>query len=71
MEVPLSKRITAAITAGVAALAMPVPSLGFADKGGVPHSTKPCPTHKHTGKHKGSSHGKKKGAAKGKKCGLK
>jgi hypothetical protein len=67
----MSKRITAAVTAGIAALALSVPSVGFATKGGVPHSTKPCPTHSHSGKHKGSGHGKKKGAGKGKKCGTK
>ena len=65
----MSKRVTAAVTAGVAALALSVPSVGFATKGGVPHSTKPCPAHKHSGKHKGSVNGKKKGASKGKKCG--
>jgi hypothetical protein len=67
----LSKRITAAVTAAVAALGLSVPSVGFATKGGVPHSTTPCPTHSHSGKHKGSGHGKKKGAGKGKKCGTK
>ena len=46
-----------------------VPSIGFANQGGVPHSTKPCPTHSHSGKHNGSTKGKKKGAGKGKKCG--
>jgi hypothetical protein len=53
----------------VVALALSVPSIGFATKGGVPHSTKPCPTHKHSGKHNGSGKGHKKGAGKGKKCG--
>lgn len=67
----MSKRVTAAVTAGIAALALSVPSLGWATKGGVPHSTKPCPVHSHAGKHKGSLHGKKTGAAKGKKCGTK
>jgi hypothetical protein len=67
----MSNRITAAVTAGVVALALSVPSVGLATKGGVPHSTKPCPAHSHAGKHKGSSHGKKTGAAKGKKCGTK
>jgi hypothetical protein len=59
MEVPMRKRITAAVTAGVAAFALSIPSVGLATKGGVPHSTKACPTHKHAGKHKGSTHGKK------------
>jgi hypothetical protein len=65
----MSKRITGAVTAGIAALALSVPSVGFATKGGVPHSTKPCPSHKHSGKHNGSGHGNKIGASKGKKCG--
>jgi hypothetical protein len=65
----MSKRITAAVAAGIAALALSVPSVGFATKGGMPHSTKPCPTHTHSGKHEGSVHGEKKGAGKGKKCG--
>jgi hypothetical protein len=63
------KRITAAVAAGVVAIALSVPSIGFANKGGVPHSTKPCPTHKHSGKKNGSGKGQKKGSAKGKKCG--
>lgn len=65
----MSKRITAGVTAAVAAVALSVPTAGFATKGGTPHSTKPCPAHKHTGKHNGAGHGKKKGAGKGKKCG--
>jgi len=65
----MSRRVASAVTAAVAALALSVPSVGFAAKGGVPHSTKPCPTHSHSGKDKGSGHGKKKGASKGKKCG--
>jgi hypothetical protein len=67
----MSKRITSGIVAAIAAAALSVPAVGLANKGGTPHSTKPCPTHTHSGKHKGSSHGKKKGATKGKKCGLK
>jgi hypothetical protein len=65
----MGKRITAAAAAGVVALALSVPSVGFANKGGVSHSTKPCPTHSHSGKHNGAGKGMKKGAAKGKKCG--
>ena len=65
----MSKRVSAAVAAGVVALALSVPSIGFANKGGVPHSTKPCPTHSHSGKHNGSTKGHKKGAGKGKKCG--
>ena len=64
----MSKRITAGLTAGIAALALSVPSVGLAAKGGAPHSSKPCPTHSHAGKHKGAGHGKKTGAGKGKKC---
>lgn len=64
-------RLTAGIVAAVAAIGMSVPAVGLANKGGTPHSTKACPTHKHSGKHKGSTKGKKKGAAKGKKCGTK
>ncbi len=67
----MSKRTMAVVTAGIAALALSVPSVGFATKGGMPHSTKPCPAHSHSGKHKGSGHGKKNGAGKGKKCGTK
>ena len=65
----MSRRVASAVTAGVATLALSVPSVGFATKGGVPHSTKPCPTHSHSGKHNGSGKGMKKGAGKGKKCG--
>ena len=67
----MTKRISAGVAAGVVALALSVPSIGFANKGGVPHSTTACPTHSHMGKHKGAGHGKKKGAGKGKKCGTK
>jgi hypothetical protein len=71
MEVAMRKRIAATVAAGITALALCAPSVGFANKGGVPHSTKACPAHTHSGKHKGAGHGKKKGALKGKKCGLK
>jgi hypothetical protein len=67
----MSRRITATVTAGIAALAFSVPSVAFATKGGVPHSTNACPAHSHSGKHNGAGHGKKKGATKGKKCGMK
>jgi hypothetical protein len=62
------KRLAAICAAGAASLALALPTAGIASKGGVPHSTKPCPTHKHQGKHKGAGHGKKKGSGKGKKC---
>ena len=65
----MSKRLTSGLVAVIAAAAMSVPAVGLADKGGHPHSTKACPVHKHSGKHKGSSKGKKKGALRGKKCG--
>jgi hypothetical protein len=67
----MSKRIASGIAAAVVAMALSVPSVGFANKGGVPNSTKSCPTHKHHGKHKGAGKGKKKGSGKGKKCGQK
>jgi hypothetical protein len=53
------------------ALLLGAPSASVAKKGGVPNSSKPCPTHKHHGKHNGAKHGKKNGAGKGKKCGHK
>jgi hypothetical protein len=65
----IRKRFAAALVAGIAALAMSIPTVAFANKGGVPHSTKACPTHKHSGKDKGSSEDHKKGSGKGKKCG--
>jgi hypothetical protein len=71
IEALMSKRIPAAVMAGIAAIALSVPSVGLATKGGAPHSTKPCPTHSHSGKRKGSGKGKKNGVSKGKKCGTK
>ena len=65
----MSKRLSAAVAAGAVAVALSVPAIGFANQGGTPHSTKACPTHSHSGKHKGAGHGKKKGSGKGKKCG--
>jgi hypothetical protein len=65
----MRRRITAGVTAGVIAFALAVPSLGFAKNGGVPNSPKSCPTHVHSGKHKGLSKGKEKGSGRGKKCG--
>lgn len=65
----VGRKAVAAVTA--TALALAIPASGLAAKGGQPSSTKPCPTHKHSGKHKGATHGKKKGASKGKKCGTK
>jgi hypothetical protein len=63
----MHKRFT--LAAVVAAFALAAPAATLADSGGHSHSTKPCPTHKHSGKHNGSSKGHKKGAGKGKKCG--
>jgi hypothetical protein len=70
----MRKRLTAGIVAGVAALAMSVPAVGVADKGGTPHTTPPgCHMHKNKGKHTGqlknSSKGKRNGSSKGNKCG--
>jgi hypothetical protein len=48
---------------------MAAPAVTMANQGGVSHSTKPCPTHSHSGKHNGAGKGKKNGAGKGKKCG--
>ena len=63
------KRASVRVAAAVAALALAVPATTVAAQGGHPNSTKPCPTHKHSGKHNGSTKGKKKGSGKGKKCG--
>ncbi len=60
---------TLTLGAVVAALAVAPPAVTLANTGGQPHSTNPCPTHSHTGKHKGSGKGHKKGSGKGKKCG--
>ena len=57
------------VAATTAALAASVPATGLANTGGVPHSTKPCPTHSHSGKHKGATKGLKKGTTHGKRCG--
>ena len=67
-EERMRKRSASGALAAITAAALSVPAVGLANKGGTPHSTKPCPTHKHQGKHKGSSKGKKKGSSKGKKC---
>ncbi len=63
------KRVAVRVATVVAALALAAPAATLADSGGHPHSTKACPTHKHSGKHNGSTKGEKKGAGKGKKCG--
>lgn len=66
----MSKRVTSGVVAAIAALAMSVPTVGFANKGGTPHKTPTgCHHHKHTGKHKGAGKGHKKGSGKGNKCG--
>jgi hypothetical protein len=65
----MSKRIPAGLTALVMAGALAVPATGVAKV--HPHKHKvlvACPTHKHSGKHKGATKGKKKGSIKGKKC---
>jgi hypothetical protein len=61
----MRKRITLAAVAAAFALAAPAATL--ADSGGVPHSTKACPTHTNKGKHNGATKGQHKGAGKGQK----
>ena len=70
----MSRRLMSGIVAAVCAIAMSVPAVGLASKGGVP--AKPsasCPAHSLKGKRKGhtkaKSHGLKKGSSKGRKCG--
>lgn len=63
------KRASVSVAAVVATLALSAPAATLANPGGQPHSTKPCPTHKHSGKHNGSTKGQKKGSGRGKKCG--
>lgn len=66
----MSKRLTTGLVAAITAVSMSVPAAGLASQGGTPHSTRACPTLKHSGKHKGATkHGLKRGANKGKKCG--
>jgi hypothetical protein len=55
--------------AAVVATLLIAPATTMANPGGVPHSTKACPTHSHSGKHNGAGKGQKKGSTKGKKCG--
>jgi hypothetical protein len=58
------------VAATTTALAASVPATtGLANTGGVPHSTKACPTQSHSGKHKGATKGLKKGTRHGKRCG--
>lgn len=65
----MSKRFTSGIVAVITTAAMAIPAVGLADRGGHPHSSKPCKTHRHYGKHRGASKGRKRGSDKGKKCG--
>ena len=53
----MNTRISVAVTDCMAAIALSVPPVAFATKGGAPHSTKPCPTHRQSGKHNGSGKG--------------
>jgi hypothetical protein len=69
MRTHVGPKVAATLT--TVAVALSVPAFAQAGKGGVPHSTKPCPTHKNKGKHNGAGKGKKKGADRGKKCGHK
>jgi hypothetical protein len=69
----MSKRITAALTTGVVALALSVPAVSFANKGGTPnsHATSACKVDRDKGKQKGLHKGKpKKAGAKGNHCGI-
>jgi hypothetical protein len=61
-EASMRRKSVAVLTAAVLALAAPA---AFADRGGVPHSTKPCPS-------KSKGNGPKHTAPndKGKKCGF-
>ena len=62
----MKTKLTAIATA--AALALSVPAVAGADRGGVPHSTKPCPAKAGGGKGKGhKKHSSKK--QRGKRCG--
>jgi hypothetical protein len=71
LEGLLSKRIAAAVTVRITAIPLSVPSVGLAAKGREPPSKKPCPTHGHSSKRKGSERGKENGASNGKKCSTK
>jgi hypothetical protein len=55
----MSKRRPAAVTVGITVIARSVLSVALAMTGGVPRSTKPCPTHGHSGGHRGSGRDKK------------
>ena len=63
MATQFGRKLVALATAAALALALPTAALG--DRGGVPHSTKPCPS-------KSKGKGPKKAApnGKGKKCGF-
>lgn len=63
-------RLTSGIVAGIMGIAVLVPAVGLADRGGHPHTTKPCPVHRHHGRHRGDTHGHKRGFDKGRKCGF-
>jgi hypothetical protein len=64
----VNKRLTSGVVAAVVAIGMSVPAVGFANKGGKPHSlTKPCFAHKHgRSQHNGTS---RHTNGRGKKCG--
>jgi hypothetical protein len=63
------KRIGLRVAPVVVAALLATPGVTLANQGGVSHSAKACPTHKHSGKDNGSGKGQKKGSGKGKKCG--
>jgi hypothetical protein len=60
----MSKRLTSGIVAAVAAIAMSMPTVGLANKGGVAHHT---PINCHIKKH--GKHSSKSDNSKGNKCG--
>ena len=65
----MSKRITAALATGVLAVAMSVPSVSLATKGGAPSShSKACPSQSLRGKDKDKKAEKNKN--RGKHCGV-
>lgn len=61
-------RLTALAACGMTIAALALPATGQANKGGHPHTTAPCPTHRHHGRHNGAGHGKKNGSTRGRKC---
>jgi hypothetical protein len=69
MHAQLARSVAAPLAVALT-MALSAPLAADANRGGVPRTTKPCPAHKHTGRHNGAGHGKKLGAGRGRKCGL-